>query len=379
MRIALVHDYLREFGGAERVLKVLTEMYPEAPIYTAFSVIDSTAQKEFKNLRVFESFLAPLLKIGKLYSPLRFLIPWIWGGFDLSKYDLVIASSGWYVTRGFKVGPKTKVIVYCHTPPRWLYGFETSVEFTKYWPVKLYSKIVGYFMRKYDFRVAQPIKYWVANSKNVAERVKKYYSKDAIVIYPPVDVAKINAASRQPSAVSREQKYFLVVSRLVGAKGIEAVVETFSDPSMSGYKLKIVGGAHGMSAVSRRLSATRNANIEILGRVSDGQLYKLYAGAVALICLAKEEDFGMTPVEAMAAGTPVIAYNGGGYKESVIDGKTGVLMDKIDKKTLIYTIKHFNELIHWKGLDEASQKQAERFSKERFIREFKNFVLKIMP
>ena len=142
-------------------------MYPKAPIYTAFVVKNSTAGKEFKDKEIRQSFLAPLLKFGKLYSPLRFLIPVIWESMDLSEYDLVITSSSWYVTRGFKVSPKTKVVCYCHTPPRWLYGYETSVGFTKYLIVKIYSAIVSYFIRMYDFKTAQKIDYWISNSKNV--------------------------------------------------------------------------------------------------------------------------------------------------------------------------------------------------------------------
>ncbi|MBI3397319.1 glycosyltransferase family 4 protein, partial [Candidatus Woesebacteria bacterium] len=127
MKVALVHDYIKEFGGAERVLKNLSDMYPAASIYTAFGVENSTADKEFQGKKIVESPFAPLLKIWSLYSPLRFLTPLIWGSFDFSEYDLVITSCSWYITRGFKVGPNTKVIAYCHTPPRWLYGYETSV------------------------------------------------------------------------------------------------------------------------------------------------------------------------------------------------------------------------------------------------------------
>jgi hypothetical protein len=190
MKIALVHDYLKEFGGAERVLATLTEMYPDAPIYTAFRVSGSTADKQFAGKKIIESWLAPLLKIWRLYSPLRFLAPYIWGSFDLSDYDLVVTSCSWYITRGFKVGPKTQVIAYCHTPPRWLYGYETSVGFTKYWPVKIYSKIVGYFMRKYDYKTAQKVNYFIANSENVRRRIQKFYNRESDVIYPPVDVRK---------------------------------------------------------------------------------------------------------------------------------------------------------------------------------------------
>src|SRR3990167_10296322 len=195
MKIALVHDYLKEYGGAERVLKTLAEICPNAPIYTAFSVKVSTAEKEFKDKEIYESWLAPLLKIDNLYSPLRFLTPLVWRSFDLSEYDLVITSCSWYITRGFEVGPKTKVMAYCHTPPRWLYGYETSVGFTKYWPVKVYSAIVGHFMRMYDFASAQKVDYWIANSKNVQDRIKKFYRRDSVVIYPPVEVEKIIKAT----------------------------------------------------------------------------------------------------------------------------------------------------------------------------------------
>ncbi len=190
LKVALVHDYIKEFGGAERVLKTLSEMYPNAPIYTAFRVKDSTADKEFKNKTIIESSLAPILKIWRLYSPLRFLTPIIWGSFDLTEYDLVITSCSWYITRGFKVGKNTKVIAYCHTPPRWLYGYEMSVGFTKYWPVKIYASIVSHFMRIYDFNTAQKINNWIANSKNVANRIMKYYRKESVVIYPPIEVEK---------------------------------------------------------------------------------------------------------------------------------------------------------------------------------------------
>ena len=152
MKIALVHDYIKEYGGAERVLRTLSDIFPNAPIYTAFSVKGSTAETEFRNREIKQSFLAPILKIWRLYSPLRFLAPVIWKSFDLENYDLVITSASWYIARGFRVGTKTKVICYCHTPPRWLYGYEMSVGFTKYWPVKVYAAVVGHFIRLYYFQ-----------------------------------------------------------------------------------------------------------------------------------------------------------------------------------------------------------------------------------
>ncbi len=396
-RVALVHDYIKEFGGAERVLKVLIEMYPNAPIYTAFTVKGSTAQKEFPDAEIHESWLAPILKIWKLYSPLRFLIPLIWGSLDLSKYDLVITSCSWYITRGFKIGPHTKVIAYCHTPPRWLYGYETSVGFTKYWPVKIYASIVGHFLRQYDFKTAQMpygskqkaisnkqkitagVDLFIANSANVKRRIDKFYKRDSVVIYPPVDTESIKyrvSLLRQGFEGQarikgkKDKKYFLIVSRLVGAKGIENAVDAFS--KLDGkYKLKIVGEAAGYSDVESRIKEHKFRNIEFMGRVSDEKLWELYSNAKGFIALAKNEDFGMTAVEAQAAGCPVIAYNGGGFKESVVDEITGLFVNSDDTKSILNAIKRF-EKIKWNR--QVIMNNAKRFSKEKFVKEIKKVI-----
>ncbi len=361
MKVALVHDYMKEYGGAERVLRVLADMYPKAPIYTAFSVKNSTCVKEFKDRKIIESKLAPLVKAGKLYSPLRFLAPMIWRSLDLTKYDLVITSCSWYITRGFKVGPNTQVVAYCHTPPRWLYGYETSVGFTKYWPVKIYSAVVGHFMRMYDFNSAQTVNLWIANSKNVAARIEKYYRKKTRVIYPPVDVEAIINDTKD----SKKENYLLIVSRLVGAKGLEDAARAARNAN---FKLKIVGEAHGYSDVYKKLKRLSGGNLELLGRVSDKTLNRLYGKAKGFIALAREEDFGMTLVEAQAAGTPVIAFNGGGYKESVIDGKTGMLINDTSVKTIARAVER---LLKTKWDRNKMVANAMRFSKERFIEEIK--------
>lgn len=360
MKIALVHDYIKEYGGAERVLRVLADMYPEAPIYTAFRVKGSTADKYFPDTKIIESFLAPILKIWNFYSPLRFLIPVIWGSFDLSKYDLVITSSSWYITRGFIVGPNTKVIDYCHTPPRWLYGYETSVGFTKYWPVKIYAAIVGHFMRIFDFKTAQKVDYFIANSKNVADRIKKFYRCDSTVIYPPCDVENIIKLTKDV----KKENFFLIASRLTGGKGIE---EAIGLSKKIGFKLKIVGEGTGYSNIKTKYKN----EVEFLGRLSDTEIYKTYAQAKGFMALARDEDFGMTVVEAQAAGTPVIAFNGGGFKESVVDGVTGILVDDTQEKSLKEAIRKINET---KWDIKVLQENARKFSKERFVREMLHFI-----
>ena len=339
MKVALVHDYLHEFGGAERVLLALSEIWPEAPIYTAFYQKNSPAGERFKGKQIIASWAQsiPFFK-KKLYSPLRFLAPQIWSSFDLSGFDLVITSSSWYITKGLHLNE----ICYCNTPPRWLYGYQTASNWQKYWPVRAYGQVVGHYLRLYDFQQAQKVKYFIANSRETQGRIKKFYRRDSTVIYPPVD---ISSKSRK-SSKSSKSNYFLIVSRPVGGKGIELGKEAAKE---YGFDLKIVGG----------------------GEVSDAELVKLYSGAKAFLALSRDEDFGITPVEAMACGTPVIAYNGGGYKETVIDGKTGVFFNEYNINSLMRSLHKFEKL-NIKAAD--CREQAKKFNKERFKREIREFV-----
>lgn len=353
MKVAIVHDFLREFGGAERVLRVLTEMYPTAPIYTAFKVNGSVCEQKFLDRKIVESKLSFLLKKWSLYSPLRLLIPWVWRSMDLSGYDLVISSCSSYIARGFRVSDKTRVMAYCHTPPRFLYGYETSVDWKKYWIVRLYALIVNHFLRIYDLWSSEMVDLWLVNSNNVAERVRKFYKRESVVVYPPVEVKKIMKAARN----TKKEDYFLIVSRLVGAKGL---VEAAEAAKKLGFKLKIVGEAVGFSGVKKELE---ELGAELLGRVEDDELLKLYAKAKGFIALAKDEDFGMTVVEAMAAGTPVIAFNGGGFRESVVEGVSGVLIDGVAEESIQKGMSKFKK-VKWKT--DLIQKQAEKFSREQF-------------
>lgn len=364
MKIALVHDYIREYGGAERVLRVLADIFPEAPIYTAFRIKDSSCDRQFKDRPIKESFLAPLIKRWNLYSPLRFLMPLIWGGMDLSEYDLVITSCSSYIARGFKTGNKTKVMAYCHTPPKFLYGYETSVNWQKYWPIRLYGKIINHFLRIYDFQSAQKVDVWIANSENVRKRIAKFYRKEAAVIYPPIEVKRLIEKSRGV----KKKNFFLIASRLVGGKGVEAAARA---AARLGFKLKISGEAVGFSKIGDRLEKLESRNIEYLGRTTDEQLFRLYAEAKGFFALEKDVDFGMTPIEAMAAGTPVIAFNGGGFRESVIEGETGILINDTDSESIKKALVRFNK-IKWEKA--KLQKQAGKFSKERFVREIKASV-----
>ena len=362
MKIALVHDYIKEFGGAERVLRALADIYPEAPIYTAFRVKGSNCDKKFDDRKIIESKYGWLIKRGNLYSPLRFLTPLIWKSIDLSDYDLVITSCSSYFARGFKVGPKTKVVAYCHTPPRFLYGYEMSINLMRFWIVRVYATVVNHYLRIFDLWSAKKVDKWLANSKNVQQRIWKYYRKEATVVYPPVEVEKMIEVSKN----IKKQDYFLIVSRLVGAKGI---VEAAKAAKHLGFPLKVVGDAVGFSQVENQLKKIRG--VEILNSVNDSEKWKIYAAAKGFFALAKEEDFGITPVEAMASGTPVIAFNGGGFKETIVEGETGIFVDSTDVRTLEAAIRHFDK-VKWSR--EKLITRARLFSKENFVKNIKREI-----
>jgi len=368
MKVALVHDYIKEYGGAERVLEALTEIYPDAPIYTAFYDKEGTAYGHFKNKQIISSWAQDIpFFVSKLHSPLRFLAPFIWESFDLSEYDVVISSASWYITKGFRKrfehNDHFVEICYCHTPPRWLYGYNTSVNFQKYPLVKAYAAIVGHFMRLYDFKAAQKVDYFIANSQEVAGRIAKFYRRNSTVIYPPAGLPNSKFEARNSKL---EKDYYLIVSRIVGAKGLEIAIEA---ALKGGFKLKIAGSPSGYYS----LNHPAKDNVEFLGQVTDEELVKLYQGAKAFLALSRDEDFGITPVEAMSVGTPVIAFNGGGYKETVVDKKTGLLFDDYSVDGLISAIKQFNNLTI---NPQDCLNQAQKFSKERFKQEIKEFIEK---
>jgi glycosyltransferase involved in cell wall biosynthesis len=364
MKVAIVHDYIKEYGGAERVLEALCEIYPEAPIYTAFYQKGSPAWERFKNRKIIASRVQHIPFFAtKLHSPFRFLAPSIWGSFDFSNYDVVITSASWYVTKGIRKGEKTIEVCYCHTPPRWLYGYKTSVEWQRFWVVKVYGMLVGHFMRMYDFNAAQRVDYFIANSQEVQARIKKFYRRDSTVIYPPVS---LQAGNRKQETGKKD--YYFIVARIVGGKGLELAVEAAKE---LGITLKIAGAPAGYYTGHKKLQKDATDTIEFLGRVSDKELVTLYSEAKAFLALATDEDFGITPVEAMLCGTPVIAYYGGGYKETVIDGKTGVFFHNPTVASLVTAIKQFEKM---KFDPKECKKQAEKFSKERFIKEIKAFV-----
>ncbi|MEK7166680.1 MAG: glycosyltransferase, partial [Patescibacteria group bacterium] len=295
MKIALVHDYLREYGGAERVVEVLHEMYPQAPLFTSF--VDWNAlggfARLFRGWDIRTSWVQGNWLMKKFHSPLRLLTPLVWESFNLKEYEVIISSSGWFICRGVITHPGQVHISYIHHPPRNLYGFPTGTKSNVF--MRIYATVINPFLRIYDYTTAQRVDHLVANSETTRARIMKFYRRDATVIYPPVDVSRDTKYMKRKENVSHLTShispYYLSVGRLNYAKRIDLAIEACNKLKLP---LKIVGT--GKEEANLRLMAGNT--IEFLGAVTDDELGELYAGAKALIFCALEEDFGMVPVEA---------------------------------------------------------------------------------
>lgn len=410
MKIALVHDYLREYGGAERVVETLHEIWPQAPLYTAFVDWPSFAQAPagkldlFRSMDIRTSWVQKFPLIKKYISPLRFLAPLIWNSFDLSGYDVVISSSGWFMCRGVKTKnipnsnyqipnniqysksnkqknfeKGTVHICYIHHPPRNLYGYATGSDWQKYRLVRWYAAIVNFFLRHYDFETAQKVDYFISNSYETKRRVWKFYRRESEVIYPPIQVnpksENLNPKQFKNSKVLNSKQYYLSVGRLGWAKRVDLAIRACNELKLP---LKVVGVGKEMES----LKSIAGPTIEFEGGVSDEKLAGLYAGAKALIFCAMDEDFGMVPVEAMACGIPVIGLAQGGVKETVIDSSagsgqaTGILFNQPEAEDLKMALQKFeNSSGEWKEkISKNCLKQAQNFSKTRFKKEIVDFV-----
>lgn len=362
MKIALVHDCLREYGGAERVVEVLHELYPEAPLYTSFVDKNGLGRHadRFRNWNIKTSWLQWFPFLARFISPLRFLIPFVWKGFDFRGYDVVISSSGWFISRGITVQKPTIHICYIHHPPRNMYGYSTGSTLQQYRIVRVYAAILNFFLRHYDFYSAQAVDYFIANSKETARRVKKFYRRTSTVIYPPIvrsDVGK----------EKEKRTYYLSVGRLSWAKRIDLIIAACKKKNLP---LKVVG----VGKEEQYLRSMKGPHTEFLGSVSDEELGRLYNGAKALLFTALDEDFGMVPVEAMIHGTPVIALAQGGVKETVIDGKTGIVFDKPTVEHVLEAIDRFEKQSKNYDWTKQCKDQARKFDKSVFTKKMKKFV-----
>lgn len=367
MKVALVHDYLREYGGAERVVEALHEIFPEAPIYTAYFNPQGLGvhASRISKWDIRTSWLQKVPFANKLVSPFRVFAPMIFESFNLSDYDVVISSSAIYFAKAVLTSPNTLHISYIHTPPRYLYGYVTSYNYKKHWWTRIGGEIANHFLRIWDFEVSQRPDILIANSKNVAERIKKFYRREPFVIYPPVD---LNNLLKQKKV---QGDYYLSLGRLVRGKGVDVIIEACTRLNLP---LKVAGSG----PLLKELKKKAGKNIEFLGQVPDQERQKLFAEAEAFIVASEDEDFGITQIESMAAGTPVIAINSGGYKESIISGKTGELFNFVpnndpkkpfNEETVQSLMTILGNFDPTKYKEDDLRKSAEKFSKENFKKE----------
>lgn len=352
-KVALVHDYLKEYGGAEWVVENFHQLFPEAPVFVSycdFSLFGKRG-KYFKDWEIETSFMQKIPFIIKLGAPLKFLAPMAFESFDLKEFDLVISSSAASFAKAVITPPQALHLGYIHTTPRYLYGLTTAHGYQKNWFTRVGGSILNHFMRIYDYEVSQRPDILLANSKNVQQRIKKFYGRDSVVVYPPVDLEPFKRVKRA------EGGYFLYLGRLDPHKRVDLIIQTFNQ---LGLPLKVAG--IGRQANYLRKIAKRQ--VEVLGEVNEEEKVKLLAGAKALVLAAEDEDFGLTAVEAQAAGTPVIALRKGGYLETVVEGKTGIFFDELTEESLTDVIHRFNDSNRFNLKD--LRKNAEKFSQERF-------------
>jgi glycosyltransferase involved in cell wall biosynthesis len=370
MKIAIVHDYLKEYGGAERVVETLLEIWPDADVYTSVFLPEYAGphRARIEKWKIHTSCLQNLPFKAKLISMFRFVAPLVFRSFDLSDYDVVITSTaGTYTSPNFvKIGKKTKLICYCHTPPRYLYGYPVANDWTKSWWRRILlvmGKIPMFFLRKLDFKSAQLPDYFIANSKEVAGRIKRFYKRDATVIYPPVEIPKIDP-------LIKKENYYLIGGRVSRHKGHDIAIKAFTK---MGLPLKVFGGTFASYGLDQ-FKSFAGSNIEFLGEISEEEKWELMKKAKAFIFPSEKEDFGIIPVEAMAVGTPVIALAQGGPLETIIEGKTGVFFKERTVESLIDAVKRFDESNHRSIMAENCINQAKKFSKERFKKEISEFI-----
>ena len=360
MKIAIVHDFLNQYGGAERVVGYLNRIFPEAPVFTSIYFPKSTFEF-FRNADIHTSFLQKMPGADKHFRKYFLLYPAAFKKFDLSKYDVIITSSSSYAN-SIKKTSSSLIISYCYTPARFLWNPDKYLEREKVSNCfKFIIKPFLNYLKKNDLEASKKVDYFITISDFIKERVKKIYGRDSTVIYPPID-------SNNYIYKEKKQDFYLVVSRLKSYKRVDIAVKAFN---MIGKELLIAGTGEDeqfLKKIARR-------NIKFLGRVSEARLTNLYSDAKALI-FTGEEDFGLTPIEAQASGTPVIAFRGGGALETIIAGQTGLFYDIQDPVSLIESIKIFEKNIFDPSKCRANALKFDYKIFKRKITEFVNYAYK---
>jgi glycosyltransferase involved in cell wall biosynthesis len=359
INIALVHDWLTGMRGGEKVLEVLCELYPHAPLYTLLHNKGSVSPL-IEERPVHTSFIDRLPLKSKRYRNYLPFFPLAIESFDFSGYDLILSTSH-AVAKGAQPAPSALHVCYCHTPMRYVWEL-----YDQYFgpgragiATRTAMSVVAPRLRRWDVTASSRVNAFIANSQNVADRIKQYYQRTSEVIYPPVNVDQFAVSTT-------DEGYYLIVSALVPYKRVDLAVETFKK---SGDRLLVVGtGPEAM-----RLKSIASPNIEFLGWQSDAELAKLYAGCRALL-FPGIEDFGIVPLEAMASGKPVVAYGKGGALETVVDHPehgTGIFFYEQTTASLEAAL---GKLRSRTILPAEIRKHAERFSRSIFKDTYRSYI-----
>lgn len=356
MKVALIHYWFVGMRGGEKVIEALCDMFPEADIYC--HVYDSnSASSIIKKHNVRTTLIQKLPKANRFYQSYLPLMPIALEQLDLNEYDLVISSESG-PAKGVVVGPDTMHICYCHSPMRYVWDmypqYYSSAGFFK----KILMIPFIHYLKIWDRCSADRVDYYLANSKFVAKRIKKYYRRDSTVINPPVEISAFSIANNVSD-------YYLIVGQLVGYKRVELAVDAFNQ---SGRKLVIIGEGEQL----RFLKEKAKSNIQILGKQPFDVIKSYYSSCKALI-FPGIEDFGMVPIEAMASGRPVIAYRKGGALETVIDGVTGLFFDEQTEQSINNTIERF-ESMDTSFCPATIRKHSMQFDKKYFTCKIKKFI-----
>lgn len=359
-RIALVHDYFVQMGGAERVAEAMHDSFPSAPMYTTVALPQSLPPR-LRMADIRTSAMQRLPNLDRRFRHYFMLYPFAVENFDLSQFDLIFSSSSGYA-KGVRRRRNAIHVCYCHTPMRWVWRYEDYVAregFGNIARVALPALMWG--LRKWDLRASKQPNYYIANSRLVAQRIKKIYGREAFVIPPPIDVNRFHMSDEIDD-------YYLVLSRLMPYKRIDLAIEACK---RANRRLIIVGDGPDRA----RLEKLGDDRIEFLGRQPDS-IVNYYAARCRALMFPGEEDFGMAPLEANAAGRPVIAYRGGGAVETVEEGVTGVFFDQANSQSLAEAIEKF-EGLRWNQYTLRSH--AEKFDRSVFAFRILQFLGSVAP
>lgn len=356
MKVALVHDYLIQYGGAERVLEAFCEIFPNAPIFT-MAYDEKATNGAFKSRKIHTSFLQKIPLISSHHRAYPLLMPLAIEQFDFSDFDIVLSDSNSYA-KGIITGPETLHISYCHTPMRYAWD-DCHRHMREFDYSKITKKLLPFgisYLRMWDSASSDRPDFYIANSKFVKERIKKYYKRESEVIYPPVNINNFNVSNKI-------EDFYLLIGRALPYKRFDIAIQAFNE---LGLNLKIIGKGPEIE----RLKKISRDNIDFLGYLDDKTASGYYSKCKALI-FPSEEDFGITPLEAMASGRPVIAYRGGGALETVIDKETGIFFQEQTPESIIKAVGEFKE----KDFSpEQIRKYAEGYNKENFKKNIRNFI-----